>query len=428
MSNHLAIATVTATLNSLLSKAATVVTGAEVSNVRPGSLTPALPPVGINLYLYEVTTNPAWRNADLPTRDSGGQAFQRPASALDLHYLFSFPGDDGKLEPQRLLGAAVATLHASPVLSRELVRKVIEAAIAADPNHYLAHSDLADQVELVRLTPLALSLDDVSKLWSVFLQTPYVLSIAYQASVVLVEEDITPQRGLPVRSRGLLAMPISQPVLERVESQADKDQPILAGSAVVLKGKRLKGDNPRVIFGDVQVSPDPDNVTDAEIQLTLPVGLKAGVLGAQVAYPLLLGDPVTEHLGTVSNVAAFVLHPQIQKPGSVYDITFSNRVVATDGTLSGTVTVRLDPDVGKTQRVTLLLNEFQPAVSPTAYSFDAKPRGADGDTVEFSIRSVQAHTYLVRLQVDGAESGLEPDNNDASPTYQMYIAPTLAIV
>jgi hypothetical protein len=123
-----------------------------------------------------------------------------------------------------------------------------------------------------------------------------------------------------------------------------------------------------------------------------------------------------------------VLHPQIKKTGSVYDITFTNRTVATDGTLSGTVTVKLNPDVGKSQRVTLLLNEFQPAGSPAAYIFEAESRNADGDTVAFSIRGVQAHTYLVRIQVDGAESGLETDNNEASPTYQMYIAPTAAIL
>jgi hypothetical protein len=428
MSNHLAIAAVTATLGSLLTKATSVVTGAEVSNLRPGSTTPAMPTVGINLYLFQVTPNPSWRNVDLPARDSGGRPFQRPTAALDLHYLLSFLGDETQLEPQRLLGAAVATLHANPVLSREAIQRVIDAAVAADPNAFLGRSDLTEQVDLVRLTPLGFSLDELSKLWSVFFQTPYMLSVAYVASVALVEEQITPQRGLPVRSRGLLVLPINQPVLERVIAQSGEDQPILTGSAVILEGKRLKGDTTRVLFGETEVTPNPDNVTDTEISLTLPAGLKAGVLGAQVAHQLMLGDPAAEHRGTVSNVAAFVLHPQIKQPGGVYDITFSNRAVATDGTLSGTLTIKLNPDVGKTQRVTLLLNEFQPAGSPSVYSFKAQPRTVDGDTVAFSITGIQAHTYLVRVQVDGAESALETDNNQASLTYQMYIAPTVAIV
>jgi hypothetical protein len=231
-----------------------------------------------------------------------------------------------------------------------------------------------------------------------------------------------------VRSRGLLALPINQPQLDRVIAQAGEDQPILAGSPVILKGKRLKGDSTRTLFGETEVTPDPDDVSEAEIRLTLPVGLKAGVLGAQVAHRLMLGDPASEHTGTVSNIAAFVLHPQIKKPGGVFDITFSNRAVATDGTLLGTVTIKLNPDVGKTQRVTLLLNEFQPAGTPSVYSFKAQTRTADGDTVAFSISGVRAHTYLVRVQVDGAESGLDSDTNPVSPTYQMYIAPTAAIV
>ena len=428
MSNHLAIATVTATLGSLLSRATSVVTGAEVSNLRPGSISPPLPGVGINLYLFEVAQDAAWRNADLPARDSSGRVVQRPTAALDLHYLLSFIGDEGALEPQRLLGAASATLHANPVLSPDLIRRVIEAAVQVNPSSYLAKSNLADQVEPVRLTPMNLNLDELSKLWSVFFQTPYLLSVAYQASLVLIEEEIATQPSLPVRTRGLLSLPINQPVLERVVAQAGDDLPILTGSPVSLKGKRLKGELTRVLFGDIELAPAPDDITDTEIRLALPSGLKAGVLGAQVAQQLLLGDPATAHRGTVSNLAAFVLHPQIKKTGNVYNLTFSNRAVAGDGTLSGTLTARLDPDVGKSQRVTLLLNEFQPSGSPAAYSFSASPRTADGDTVEFPISGVQAHTYLVRIQVDGAESGMDTDTNEISPTYQMYIAPVIAIV
>ena len=85
MSNHLAIATVTAALGALLSSAAQVVTGAELSTVRPGTAAPVMPAVGINIYLYQVAPNPAWRNVDLPTRDSGGRLAQRPRPGLDLH-------------------------------------------------------------------------------------------------------------------------------------------------------------------------------------------------------------------------------------------------------------------------------------------------------------------------------------------------------
>ena len=42
-----------------------------------------------------------------------------------------------------------------------------------------------------------MNLEELSKLWSVFFQTPYALSIAYQASVVLIEPDLEPIDAAP---------------------------------------------------------------------------------------------------------------------------------------------------------------------------------------------------------------------------------------
>ena len=56
---------------------------------------------------------------------------------------------------------------------------------------FLADADLADQVELVKLSPTPLSLEEMSKLWGV-LGTPYLLSLTYTATVVLIEADVTP--------------------------------------------------------------------------------------------------------------------------------------------------------------------------------------------------------------------------------------------
>jgi hypothetical protein len=70
------------------------------------------------------------------------------------------------------------------------------------------------------------------------------------------------------------------------------------------------------------------------------------------------------------------------------------------------VTVDVRPDVGKDQRVLLLLNELT-ATDPDAYSFPVIPLTADSGTVVFPVRRVRPGTYLVRVQVDGAESRLE---------------------
>jgi hypothetical protein len=202
MSNFLAIATVTATLGRVLQGAVGAdVPGALVTAVRPDGPNSGVPDTGVNLFLYQVTPNAQWRNQDLPTRRADGTVAQRPQAALDLHYLLSFYGAEVELEPQRLLGSALRTLHARPLLDRAAVVNAIAA------NAFLAGSDLADAVESVRFTPMSLNLEELSKLWSVFFQTTYVLSVAYRASVVLLTADAQPLLAQPVAARVVQARP-----------------------------------------------------------------------------------------------------------------------------------------------------------------------------------------------------------------------------
>ncbi|HAJ38467.1 MAG TPA: hypothetical protein DCL15_22590 [Chloroflexi bacterium] len=206
MSNHLAIATVTASLVRYLQGAV----GADVGNavvtaVRPDGPNSGVPEVGLNIFLYQVTPNAAWRNQDLPTRRPDGSLHQRPQIALDLHYLLTFYGDETQLEPQRILGSAVRALHTRPILSRQEIRSAIAA------NAFLAGADLADEIETVKLTPQSLTLEELSKLWSVLFQTPYTLSMAYDASVVLIAADSQPSMVQPVVTPAIHVFPSVTP-------------------------------------------------------------------------------------------------------------------------------------------------------------------------------------------------------------------------
>src|SRR5215208_37401 len=139
MSNYLAVATVTATLRRVLTTAVGPdVSGATVTTLRPDDSTNGTPGMGINIYLYQVTPNAAWRNADLPTRREDGRLVQRPRVALDLQYLLSFYGNEVKYEPQRLLGSVVRTLHTRPVLTRQMIRGTVSDVI------FLTNSNLAE--------------------------------------------------------------------------------------------------------------------------------------------------------------------------------------------------------------------------------------------------------------------------------------------
>jgi hypothetical protein len=206
VSNYLGPATVSAALRLALEDVLAADIGDfsfTVTLGRPEQPQGGLNPARVNVFLYQALPNAAWRNADLPTRSSGGQLLQCPRAALDLYYLLTFYGDDGDLQPQRLMGSSVSALHAQPVLTRAR----IEAARVHADYTFLQASDLGNEVEQVKFSPLALNLEELSKLWSVFFQQPYHLSLAYLASVVFVEPQDTPVRALPVHTRVVLALP-----------------------------------------------------------------------------------------------------------------------------------------------------------------------------------------------------------------------------
>jgi hypothetical protein len=397
MSNYLAIATVTGALYQILiGPVQTAVAGATVRFRRPDKTSGQEGTPHVNAYLYQVTPNAAFRNIDLPTRRADGTLVKQPVAALDLHYLFTFHGSDDQLEPQLMLGAVAGTLQAQPLLSPQNIQS------ATTNFSFLNASDLANQVERIRFTPTALSLEEFSKLWSAFFQVEYTLSAAYQASVVLITTEQTPpQEALPVQHRKLYVAPFAQPTITQVMAQGGTaGQPILPTSTLVIQGTQLLGDITTVQIGDVTVTPPV--VTENAIIMPVPPGVQAGVLGVQVVQQLMLGDPPEPHPGWESNVAAVVLQPILSAPS----IT---------GT---TLSVTINPDVQPGQRVTFMLNQNVPATpppTPTAYSFTLAPFTIASGTLTCDITDVASGVYFIRAKVDGAESPLNLDSS--SPTF-----------
>ena len=149
--------------------------------------------------------------------------------------------------------------------------------------------------------------------------------------------------------------------------------------------------------------------SDTQIVLALPPSLRAGVQGVQVVYRTSMGTPPEPHHGVDSNVAAFVLSPQVIRA------TLATQPSNGATPRSGNVTVEVAPEIGREQRVVLLLNEFDPphdrATPGRAYSFNAPPRSQQSapqtaSTIAIPVNGVVPGRYLVRLQVDGAESPL----------------------
>lgn len=424
MSNHLAIASITATLQRTLQ--ATVqqdVDGARVTTVRPSDIGNGTPETGVNVFLYQIITNPALKNVDTPAyrSRSGGEPARRQ-TALDLYYMLSFYGNDNELAPQRLLGSVVRTLADLRSIPADLIRETCDDATF----DFLQDSVLADTFQQLNIVPLDLNLEDLSKTWTVFFQTPYVLSIAYKVMVLLVEGETRFQRPLPVRERrsGTFSPYFNQPVIDTVAPTTGRLQPILTNSTLVIRGKFLKGSQSTLVrVGTAEVL--PQLVKDTEVQLDLSTldHLQAGIQSLQVLHPSspqMPGDPRQPRVE--SNAAPFVLRP------TVTSVTLEDATPDDDDLYAATVNIQLNVSVAPHQRIMLFLNEWNTS-EPAAYVFDQAPNLLTEATprLNLPIEKVKPGEYLVRVQIDGAESQLEVDDNPESETKDWFIGPRVQI-
>ncbi|MEU9184567.1 DUF4255 domain-containing protein [Streptomyces sp. NPDC048484] len=200
MSNALAIAHVTQALALLIEAnlQPEIDMAVKVEPRKPSADPPAEPTVTV--FLYQVTPNTSQRGNDLPTRAADGTLRKRAAAALDLHFLISAYGDETELVGQRLIGSVVRTLHEIPVLPKDIVE-------LAGEKPYLADSDLAEAVQRVRFTPTSMDIDETSKLWGMLHQTPYTLSVVYQAALVFIEGREKPVAAKPVERSSVRVLP-----------------------------------------------------------------------------------------------------------------------------------------------------------------------------------------------------------------------------
>jgi Pvc16 N-terminal domain len=422
MSNALAIATVTQTLVNRVTVAlgGSLVSGAHVTAMRPDDAllqgNEATPRV--NVFLYQVAPNLAFRNADLPTRRADGTLVQKPQLALDLYYLFTFYGNDANLEHQRLLGAVARYLHAYPTLNRADIHAVELMKDSTNNDVLYLDSKLSEQSELVRFTPVKFTLDDLSKLWAAFPTVDFVLSAVYSASVVLIQtDDVAPGPALPVLVRQVRALPFNLSTITGVTPQ-----PLVLTAAPVtltLHGQALSLDNQAVFMTPGNTTRIPaaigTSATPDAVPVTLPAGLRAGINTVQLQQvDLSPPGPTASSLLSTSNAFPFLLSPRIVNLAPV----------------AGGVTVKVDPRVGPDQTVTLMLN--QKGGGP-AYTLNAPPHPTDTDTLVFSTAypnplggpgatlPVPAGTYLARINVDAAASALDVD---ASGTFN---GPTVTV-
>ncbi len=402
MSNHFAIATVTAALRRILQDAV----GHDVGNTTVTSQPPdtiADPPSNtLNIFLYQVTQNNGYSNLDLPTRNSVGELIEKPMLGLNLHYLLTAYGDgNNDLLAHRILASAMGVLHEKPMLTREIIHDTIHPSNGATPlDDDLKDSDLENQAELVKLAHQPLSLEDITKLWSSFFQSRYRISVSYQATMVLLESEKQPRRVLPVSDRRLYVLQFRHPVIDRIEPQILEKR---ADAKITLTGRNLKADDVSVHFDRIASVPKPEDIKDDRILTAIPPNLTTGIKSVRVVHPLLLGSPAVEHKGFESNTVSFVLAPRITKiAGSDLPGTGASIIITTIARNS-VLGVEFEPAVTSRQKkVFLLIGDLvipvqQADVGNAVFTWQNVP-GSHSNRLKQFLRNIFGVNWIPRSQ------------------------------
>ena len=420
MSNFRSLAVVTATLEHILQDAANQAVGQ--ADVRLGAPTAKLAEDGsplINLFLFRVLPNSQHRNDHFPTRESGGNQRARAQLHLDLHYVLSFYGDPAKFEPERLYGAAALALEHAPGLSVA----AIEAASADAANQpALTNADLAAEGRAIALDPEQPSLEDWSKLWSVFFQVPYALSATYVVRNVAIETQDDPGPPTPVATPEIFAAPMGPLQIRSVGPSAGQTGPAAWGGTLHLTGTGIaRFGNSLRIDGD-PLPIDEDAIVGDALMLTLDAALFGGTVPRAGAHQLEVVaasvDPaMPERLRRGSNVVAFAILPVMTQ------IAAATGPGSGAGQRSGTVTVDVEPPLQAGQSATLLLNAFGPGQLGNAAIEATAPAAFPASQLTFAFADLAAGDYLARVDIDGFASQPEVGADPLQPDFGRITGP-----
>jgi hypothetical protein len=444
VSTALAIAGVSAVLRDLLNDGLVNrnVSGVLGSSVTVSVLAPdRVVPVGgteasqLNLFLYSVTPNTGWRNEALPSSDTAGRArLTNPPLALDLHYLLS-ASSAADLHAEILLGYAMQLLHEMPVLSREAIRTALNPSPATGATlppalRALADAGLAEQVELIKVTPQHLNTEEMSNLWTAT-QSNLRPSMAYSASVVLIQAQRPARSPLPVLTRGPIdeatgreagiavqpSLLPSVPVL--VQAVFPLRQPVAAiGDTVALQGSLLDGTQREAWLRNDRF----------DIVRMLPVlAAAADRPAATVAAFSLAGQEAALPVG-VYRTSARLTRPDAQGEDRLHEtntllLTLAPRItnlpqsVARAGNLSATVTIQFTPDLRAGQRAVLVVGGTQ-VLPETA--------GATANSLVFVIPAAPLGVHPLRLRIDDIDSPII-DMDFEPPELPRFLDRTLEI-
>ncbi|MBV9404697.1 MAG: DUF4255 domain-containing protein [Acidobacteriaceae bacterium] len=415
MSNALAISAVSTVLqymlNDSLNASGSPVAGCTISAKAPDIVQAALasgtPTLQVNLFLHQVTYNPNWRNIGLPSLASNGTTpLNNPPLALDLHYLMTAYGYDDT-QAEALLGYSILTFHETSVVPRQTIRNILGAVLSTHPfATALSSTGLADQIEMVKITPATLGREEMAWLWTA-LKADYRPTFPFQVSVVLIQPPVSIASPLPVLKPAITVQPGVSAQLLQVEPPQNQAA-AAPGDMVNLVGQALDTTTQVLLLNQrlgIQRQVVPTTVTGISVSFTVPddpANFPAGVY--------LVSLLLTDSNGNVTQTSAL--------PMGVAPVVLSGS--AAPGLDGGTqVTINCKPEIRSTQSVSLAMDSTAVAMTPFA-----PPTTQAGTATFLFLPALPSKTYLARLQVDGVQSQI---NLTAAPPPPHFTGPTVAV-
>jgi hypothetical protein len=372
----------------------------------------------VNLFLHQVTYNAAWRNVGLPSVAVDGKTRQSsPPLALDLHYLLTAYGSDD-WQAEGLLGYALMMLHENSIVTRDDISHALTNLTGTNTDLITAlkSSTLADQIEMIKITPATLGREEMAWLWTA-LKADYRPTFPFQVSVVLIQPQRSTRLALPILSRRVRALPI-QPA--RILAILPPNRQIAAAftDTVTVTGEFLRGVSQLSLSNsrhEVEFPVAVINVTETSLQFVpgsqtkYPGGVPPGIYDLVAQFTDSTGTTVLQS----SNSLPIGLAPTL--PAQAQTATLNS-----DG--SYTLPANFTPAVWQGQTVSLSLSSTQPPVPPaTLYSVTAPAPAFTGNSstsLNFNFPAgLPAGPLLGRLDVDGVSSQVQVDWSQHPPVF-----------
>jgi hypothetical protein len=394
MSSALAIAGVSAVLQYWLQQLYGPISGIFTSVPKVSALAPDLvqekfagasKEVHVNVFLHQVTNNAGWCSQGLPTVAADGRTrLSNPPLALDLHYLLTAYGVEDE-EAEALLGPALLMMHEYPVLSRHDITVAISGLPANSLSTALKTAGLADQIEMLKITPSTLGREEMAWLWTA-LKADYRPTFPFQVSVVLIESKRAAIVPLPVLVRDIVVQAsMASPLPEITTVTPAAGQPAATlNSTVTVQGNHLTGATGVVLNNSLRtISQTLAPTVLSDISLTFkppdlgtPTELVAGIYDLSVQVPTAI----------LTNSLPFAIAPEI--------LAGAPTVLPSGST---TVTVPCRPFLQPGQQVFLIIGGQQAPADPFT---------AATNSPSFTYPDLQPTGGAVplRLRVDGIDS------------------------